>query len=290
MIFLKKLKLSTKETITGLIFISPWLIGFIIFTVYPLIQSFWFSFNTVRPTAEGLMITFVGLDNYKNLFLGDVTFSDILINYSLQIVVYVPVIIVFSLFVALLLNQKIKGQSFFRTVFFLPVIITSGAIMKTLLEQGAATFEGLTKIASNSLLRENLPPVLFSLLEFLLNSFIIILWFSGVQILIFLAGLQKLDKSMYEAAKIDGASKWQLLWKLTLPILTPLITVNIIYTVVTVSTYSINPVIDKIQTDMYRPELGLGYAAAESWIYFGVIVFIILVMLLLSVNRKSKVY
>lgn len=290
MIFLKKLKLSTKETITGLIFISPWLIGFIIFTVYPLIQSFWFSFNTVRPTAEGLMITFVGLDNYKNLFLGDVTFSDILINYSLQIVVYVPVIIVFSLFVALLLNQKIKGQSFFRTVFFLPVIITSGAIMKTLLEQGAATFEGLTKIASNSLLRENLPPVLFSLLEFLLNSFIIILWFSGVQILIFLAGLQKLDKSMYEAAKIDGASKWQLLWKLTLPILTPLITVNIIYTVVTVSTYSINPVIDKIQTDMYRPELGLGYAAAESWIYFGVIVLIILVMLLLSVNRKSKVY
>jgi ABC-type sugar transport system permease subunit len=289
-IFLKKLKLSTKETITGLIFISPWLIGFIIFTVYPLIQSFWFSFNTVRPTAEGLMITFVGLDNYKNLFLGDVTFSDILINYSLQIVVYVPVIIVFSLFVALLLNQKIKGQSFFRTVFFLPVIITSGAIMKTLLEQGAATFEGLTKIASNSLLRENLPPVLFSLLEFLLNSFIIILWFSGVQILIFLAGLQKLDKSMYEAAKIDGASKWQLLWKLTLPILTPLITVNIIYTVVTVSTYSINPVIDKIQTDMYRPELGLGYAAAESWIYFGVIVLIILVMLLLSVNRKSKVY
>lgn len=290
MIFLKKLKLSTKETITGLIFISPWLIGFIIFTVYPLIQSFWFSFNTVRPTAEGLMITFVGLDNYKNLFLGDVTFSDILINYSLQIVVYVPVIIVFSLFVALLLNQKIKGQSFFRTVFFLPVIITSGAIMKTLLEQGATTFEGLTKIASNPLLRENLPPVLFSLLEFLLNSFIMILWFSGVQILIFLAGLQKLDKSMYEAAKIDGASKWQLLWKLTLPILTPLITVNIIYTVVTVSTYSINPVIDKIQTDMYRPELGLGYAAAESWIYFGVIVLIILVMLLLSVNRKSKVY
>ena len=290
MIFLKKLKLSTKETITGLIFISPWLIGFIIFTVYPLIQSFWFSFNTVRPTAEGLMITFVGLDNYKNLFLGDVTFSDILINYSLQIIVYVPVIIVFSLFVALLLNQKIKGQSFFRTVFFLPVIITSGAIMKTLLEQGATTFEGLTKIASNPLLRENLPPVLFSLLEFLLNSFIMILWFSGVQILIFLAGLQKLDKSMYEAAKIDGASKWQLLWKLTLPILTPLITVNIIYTVVTVSTYSINPVIDKIQTDMYRPELGLGYAAAESWIYFGVIVLIILVMLLLSVNRKSKVY
>lgn len=290
MIFLKKLRLSTKETITGLIFISPWLIGFLTFTVYPLIQSLWFSFNNVRPTAEGLMITFVGFDNYKNLFLGDVTFSDILINYSLQIIVYVPVIIVFSLFVALLLNQKIKGQSFFRTVFFLPVIITSGAIMKSLLEQGATTFEGLTKIASNPILRENLPPVLFSLLEFLLNSFIMILWFSGVQILIFLAGLQKLDKSMYEAARIDGASNWQLLWKLTLPILAPLITVNIIYTVVTVSTYSINPVIDKIQTDMYRPELGLGYAAAESWIYFGVIVLIIMVMLLLNIKRKSRAY
>ncbi|MBO8161677.1 MAG: sugar ABC transporter permease [Thermosipho sp. (in: Bacteria)] len=287
---MKKLRLSTKETITGLIFISPWLIGFLTFTVYPLIQSLWFSFNNVRPTAEGLMITFVGFDNYKNLFLGDVTFSDILINYSLQIIVYVPVIIVFSLFVALLLNQKIKGQSFFRTVFFLPVIITSGAIMKSLLEQGATTFEGLTKIASNPILRENLPPVLFSLLEFLLNSFIMILWFSGVQILIFLAGLQKLDKSMYEAARIDGASNWQLLWKLTLPILAPLITVNIIYTVVTVSTYSINPVIDKIQTDMYRPELGLGYAAAESWIYFGVIVLIIMVMLLLNIKRKSRAY
>ncbi len=201
-----RVKLRTKEALTGLLFISPWLIGFLIFTLYPIIQSLWFSFNIVKPTAEGLMIEFVKFDNYKNIFLGDVSFTDILLNYSLQIVVYVPVIIVFSLFVALLLNQKIKVQSVFRTIFFLPVVITSGATMKNLMDQGATTFEGLTKIANNPLLRENLPHLLFSLLTFLLNSFIMILWFSGVQILIFLAGLQKLDKSMYEAAKIDGAS------------------------------------------------------------------------------------
>ncbi len=282
-----RVKLRTKEALTGLLFISPWLIGFLIFTLYPIIQSLWFSFNIVKPTAKGLMIEFVKFDNYKNIFLGDVSFTDILLNYSLQIVVYVPVIIVFSLFVALLLNQKIKVQSVFRTIFFLPVVITSGATMKNLMDQGATTFEGLTKIANNPLLRENLPPLLFSLLTFLLNSFIMILWFSGVQILIFLAGLQKLDKSMYEAAKIDGASNWQLLWKLTLPAISPLITVNMIYTVVTVSTFAVNPVISKIQTDMYRPELGLGYAAAESWIYFGFIVLIILILMIFNLKKDS---
>ncbi|MFN3691652.1 MAG: carbohydrate ABC transporter permease, partial [Fervidobacterium sp.] len=113
-------------------------------------------------------------------------------------------------------------------------------------------------------------------------------WFSGVQILIYLAGLQKIDKSMYEAAKIDGASKWQILWKITMPVLAPLTFVNIIYTIVTVSTFATSPVIQKILVDMYRPERGLGYASALSWIYFVAMLIVIGVFALISVLYRKR--
>ncbi|WDU82880.1 ABC transporter permease subunit [Caloramator sp. Dgby_cultured_2] len=126
------------------------------------------------------------------------------------------------------------------------------------------------------------------MISFLLSSFIMILWFSGVQILIFLAGLQKIDKSMYEAASIDGASKWQVLWKLILPAMNSMIIINIIYTVVMVSIFSLNPIVLKIQNDMYQPGLGLGYSSALAWIYFLVMLLIMGIFLVISVSKDKK--
>lgn len=260
-----RLKLKARDALYGLLFVSPWLAGFLIFTLIPLIRTFHFSLNEVKVTAEGVRTFFVGLKNFKDAFLTDVTYPQLLADYFVQILVYVPVIISFALVASLLLNTKINGRGFFRTIFFLPVVIASGPVFSQLSGKGAMTFEGLSRLRD---IEKFLPNFLASAVALFTNSFILMLWFSGVQILIYLAGLQKIDKGMYEAAKIDGASKWQILWKLTMPVLAPLTFVNIVYTIVTVSTFGTSPVIQKILVDMYRPERGLGYAAALAWIYF----------------------
>ncbi len=283
-----KIKIRTREALQGLAFVSPWLIGFLIFTLVPLVRTFWLSLNEVRVTASGIRTFFVELKNYKDAFLTDVTFSGMLIDYALQMAVYIPVIISFSMAVALLLNLKIKGQGLFRTIFFLPVIISSGPVLAELADKGAMTFEGLTNLDFLVNLQTTLPPSIARLLAFAVGSFIVILWFSGVQILIYLASLQKIDRSMYEAARIDGASGWQILWKLTIPSLIPITFINIVYTIVTVSTFSTSAVIQKIQTDMYRPEKGLGYASALSWIYFLVMLAIIGLFVLINVIYRKK--
>jgi ABC-type sugar transport system permease subunit len=283
-----RMKIRTREALQGLAFISPWLIGFLIFTLVPLLRTFWLSLNEVRVTASGIRTFFVDLKNYKDAFLTDVTFSGMLIDYALQMAVYIPVIISFSMAVALLLNLKIRGQGLFRTIFFLPVIISSGPVLAELADKGAMTFEGLTNLDFLVNLQTTLPPSIARLLAFAVGSFIVILWFSGVQILIYLASLQKIDRSMYEAARIDGASGWQILWKLTIPSLIPITFINIVYTIVTVSTFSTSAVIQKIQTDMYRPEKGLGYASALSWIYFLVMLAIIGLFVLINVIYRKK--
>ncbi|HPI16086.1 MAG TPA: sugar ABC transporter permease [Mesotoga sp.] len=283
-----KIKIRTREALQGLAFVSPWLIGFLIFTLVPLVRTFWLSLNEVRVTASGIRTFFMDLKNYRDAFLTDVTFSGMLIDYALQMAVYIPVIISFSMAVALLLNLKIKGQGLFRTIFFLPVIISSGPVLAELADKGAMTFEGLTNLGFLVNLQTTLPPSIARLLAFAVGSFIVILWFSGVQILIYLASLQKIDRSMYEAARIDGASGWQILWKLTIPSLIPITFINIVYTIVTVSTFSTSAVIQKIQTDMYRPEKGLGYASALSWIYFLVMLAIIGLFVLINVIYRKK--
>jgi len=282
------MKIRTREALQGLAFVSPWLIGFLIFTLVPLVRTFWLSLNEVRVTASGIRTFFMDLKNYRDAFLTDVTFSGMLIDYALQMAVYIPVIISFSMAVALLLNLKIKGQGLFRTIFFLPVIISSGPVLAELADKGAMTFEGLTNLDFLVNLQTTLPPSIARLLAFAVGSFIVILWFSGVQILIYLASLQKIDRSMYEAARIDGASGWQILWKLTIPSLIPITFINIVYTIVTVSTFSTSAVIQKIQTDMYRPEKGLGYASALSWIYFLVMLAIIGLFVLINVIYRKK--
>lgn len=284
-----KIKLRTRETINGLIFISPWIIGFLVFTLTPLIRTFTFSLNEVKVTAEGVRTFFVGSKNFKDAFLTDVTYPQLLIDYFIQIIVYVPIIISFSMIIALLLNINIRGRSLFRTIYFLPVVIASGPVFNKLLSKGAMTFEGLYKFQLIRDIQANLPTLLTKAIDMFISGFIMILWFSGVQILIYLAGLQKIDKSMYEAAKIDGASKWQILWKITMPVLTPLTFVNVVYTIVTVSTFATSPIIQKILVDMYRPERGLGYASALSWIYFLAMLLAIGVFALIGAIYRKRV-
>jgi oligogalacturonide transport system permease protein len=263
--------LRARNNRAGLLFVSPWIIGFLIFTAYPLIYSLYLSFQKVKITTSGIQTTFVRFENYEFAFGVDATFVGHLTTYLKELIVSVPIIIVFSLIIALLLNQKIRFRGMFRTIFFLPVIISSGPVIKELIDQGITTIPSIEQYAIYQALNSNPDAFINGILLYLIKNLIVILWFSGVQILIFLASLQKMDSQMYEAAMIDGASQWECFWKLTLPSLAPIIIVNVIYTIVIYSVFSLNPVIDHIQKNMFRVDTGFGYASALSWIYFLVI-------------------
>jgi len=276
-----------REVLTGLSFVGIWVVGFLIFTLFPLVRTFQFSLNEVRITAEGIRTQYIGWENYRAALFLDVQFGDILVQYAMETLVTVPIIVVFALMMALLLNVKVRGKGVFRTIYFLPVVITSGPVIKQLIDQGATTLPGIEDVIEMSMLEQMLPGLIADIVTYLLGSFITILWFSGVQMLIFLAGLQKLDASMYEAASIDGASRWESFWKLTLPMMNPMIVVNFVYTVITQSVFALNPVIDYVQKAMYDPAYGMGYSAALAWLYFAVML-VVLGLFVLLVRQRNR--
>ena len=283
-----KLKYRTREALYGYSFVMLWIIGFALFTIIPLIQTFNFSMNQVTVTAIGIELKFLNWANYSRALFTDPTFVQLLIEYAIETIVSVPIVIIFSMIIALLLNLKFKFKGLFRTIFFLPVVITSGPVIQELTSQGATSVPGITNSAAIAQFLSMLPTYLRNPIEYLLSSFILILWFSGVQILIYLSSLQKIDKSIYEAAAIDGASAWESYWKITLPSLSTTTLINAIYTIVTLSHFSENKVIKYIYSQTYAVQGGIGYSSAMSFLYFFVLVLLLGNVYLLLNPRPEK--
>lgn len=279
--FIKKMNQLTnrqRESLTGYAFIGIWLVGFIFLTMIPLIESFVYSLNRITIVGgEGIRLTMVGFANYINLFTTDLTFLSRLQNFVFEMVLFVPVMNILAIIIAILLNRQFKFRGFFRAIFFLPVIITSGPVIAELLRQGAGTIPSISQSGFLDILANLLPDFLNAPLQSLFSQIIFMLWFSGVQVVLYLAGLQKLDQSMYEAAQIDGANVWESFWKITLPSLKPMIVVASIYTIVTLATFANNPIILWISSVMFNPNFGYGYAAALAWVYFLIIALMLLV-------------
>ncbi len=269
---------STREALYGYAFVMIWIVGFAVFTLAPLLQTFIYSLNQVTVEATGVSTRFVEWANYSRALVTDPTFVELLIGYMIETLISLPIIVIFSMIIALFLNLDFKGKGIFRTIFFLPVVITSGPVIKELTEQGATSTAGLTKVAAVADFLAQMPSSVRAPVEYLLTSFILILWFSGVQILIYLSSLQKVDKSLYEAAAIDGASAWESFWKITLPSLTPTTLVIAVYTVITLSHFSENKVVQYIYKQTYAVEGGIGYASAMSFIYFVILVALLAVV------------
>ena len=289
---LRKIKpglLERREARMGYVFVLPWIIGAIMFLAYPLGMSFWYALNNIRITPQGMNFTFVGKGNFTQILLSDADFPVQLVDYVLSTLLSVPIVVVFALIIALMLNQKIKGKGFFRTIFFLPVIIVSGPILGMLTEQGAASISAIDTQAITGAIEGVLPTMIAEPISELFENMITILWYSGVQILIFLSGLQKIDKSMYEAAKIDGGSGWECFWKITLPNLKSMILLNTIYTIVFISNNDQNPIIELIKTSMFSgtKEKGYGYASAMAWLYAGVVLLLVGIFALILTTRKD---
>ncbi len=300
----KKMSLSTKRSITGLMFILPWLIGFICFYLRSLIMTVEFSLSelTVNP-GGGYSLKFVGLDNFIYAFRAHATYKQILTTSIGNMLIDVPLITFFSLFMAMLLNRKFKGRTLVRAIFFLPVILNSGAIMdamdlaRSMMSGGIsnASAEMAAAAAGSGVSIEyyiqmfsalGLPESIIQYISGAVGRISDIINASGVQIIIFIAALQSIPGSMYEVAKIEGATAYETFWKVTFPMVMPHIITNVVYTVV--DSFTESDVVELAYNTAFK-EMNYGLSSVFSLVST-VITCLILVLVCRFIQKRTFYY
>ncbi|WP_366345840.1 sugar ABC transporter permease [Paenibacillus amylolyticus] len=284
-----RLSLKSRRALLGLAFISPWLLGFIFLFATPLLQSIRFSLSNLSVAPGGYVLDFVGLKNFKDALLVDATYNRILVDSVGAMLLNVPMILFFSLFTATLLNQKFRGRTMARAIFFLPVILASSAVeaaesagLINLMgdasavdasADGGASFNVLSIV--RLLADVGLPMAYVDYIVEAIMRIYEIISSSGVQILIFLAALQSVPGSMYEVAKIEGATAYESFWKITFPMVSPLILTNVIYTII--DSFAGSPVTQAIYQTAFKTQ-NFGLSSAMSWLYTLVIGLVLIVV------------
>lgn len=278
---------DSQKAFWGVIFLLPWILGFIFFFLVPLLTSLQFSLSRVDSGASGVETTFIGFKNYIQAVAVNPNFNRQLVESIVDILIDVPLIIIFSLFISVVLNQDFFGRSFARSVFFLPVILASGVIIgleaeslvQEINQQNAASGGLSNALGAFELERimigAGVNVTIVSYLSGAVSRIYEIVSLSGVQILIFLAGIQTISISVYEAAKMEGATGYEAFWKITLPILSPLILVNLVYTII--DSFARSPITDLIM-EVGFDTFNFGLSSAMAWIYF------LSIMILLSLS------
>ena len=287
--------LDKKKARGGWLFVAPFVIGFILIYLPILIESVQYTFCDVSQADEGgRILTPVGWANYREALFGVVgaDFIETLVNGLLDMVFDIPMILIFSLFMAVLLNPKMPGRAAFRAIFFIPVIISTGILdsiqeannMAAAMEgggiddgSGASTSEELVSSFDVAMLFSNMAvgQGLVTYVTEAINNIFDIVNRSGVQMLIFLAGLQSISPAIYESVQIDGATAWETFWKITFPMISPMILVNAVYTVIDSFTSKSNVVMTFISNYQLTDNV---VSSAMSWIYFLVVILIIAVV------------
>ena len=277
--------LQRRKAISGYLFIAPFIIGFLAFMVKPLFQSLYMSFCTVEVSPNGIHNVFKGLANYIQAFTIDTEFNRLLVEEISRMCINSLAIMVFSFFVALILNQKFKGRALVRAIFFLPVILSSGVILgvesnnallasvQNMVEETTST-TSVTDAIKSILLTSGIGASAFEKVFDIVDGIYDVAIASGIQIIIFLSCLQTISTNMYEAAAIEGCTAWESLWKITFPMISSLFLVNWIYTIVDFCMRSDNQVMEKISDQMIQ-YINYGFASAMSWIYFLIVIVII---------------
>ena len=291
--------LEKKKARAGWLFVLPFAIGLVLIYLPIIIDSIWYSFSEIKMIeGGGNSILWVGFDNYRTA-IGTSDFMKTLTSGLQSLFFDIPAIVIFSLFIAVLLNKKMFGRAAFRAIFFIPVILATGLIAEidqsNAMQQsmssgegiddgsGASGVEEIVSVADLSWLFNNMQ-IGTGLMEYVtgvVNNVYDIINRSGVQMLIFLAGLQSISPAIYESCSIDGATGWETFWKITFPMISPMILVNTVYTVIDSFTSQSNSVMTYID-DVYT-EGNYVLATSMSWIYFLIVIAIIaLVAALLS--------
>ena len=262
----------------GLLFVTPWLIGFVLFFAMPAIQSILYSFSDVQLTGEGLQIGLVGLKHYRYALLENPNYVTNMWSSVGTILYSLPFILLISLVLALILNQKFRGRLFFRALFFLPVIISTGIVLNLMFlttgsdMTGASASESLTGnmfSVADVISVLNLPAVISDYVEQVINSIFDLIWSSGIQIVLFIAGLQAIPASLYEASRVEGATKWEEFWFITFPMLSQVTLLVALFTMVEQLTSSRNALVSQLFQLM---KAGLyDETSAVLWAYFVIV-------------------
>ncbi len=280
--------LRTQDSLTGLAFLTPWIIGLVVFTLYPIGYSMMMSVSNLEFKIEGgIQATFAGMEMYRKIFTEDAHFIPALLKTLKFIAFSTPMILVSSVILAMLLNKVPKGKGFFRALFFFPVVVISGPVMSKLIGNDATMLIQAGDYGVYQIIK-GLPEIISTPLLYVFDNVVLILWYSGVQILIILAGLQKINKPIYEAAAIDGASGWQIFWKITFPHLRPMILLCGIYTVVDLAAMPSTALAKLVSDNVERTDMMYSYSAALSWLYTIVVLITLGVVFLLLKERKEK--
>lgn len=278
---MKKIPYQKQKELYGYGFISVWFVGAVIFFLIPLVKSFLWSFNDVTIETGHSDTSWVGLKNYIYALNTDEKYTLYLKDTLLETLWKTPLILIFSLFTAVILNQKFRGRTVARAIFFLPVIIATGAVYEIISGDLGRT-GNISAGQFSTLFSTNLTG---KLLQFLgiygtsdkfnemisqtADNIFSIVWSSGIQILIFLGALQNIPKSARESAMLDGATGWTFFWKITFPYISPFILANLIFTVTDAFTSPVNKVMRRIYS--MRDDFRFGESSAMAWIYFGII-------------------
>ena len=286
--------IQARRARTGTLFILPLIIGFLLFMVRPLYLSFLMSLSKV-VVVEGTMSRFnislnilgknllVPFGNYNYAFVSDPDFNKLLVDEISRMAINTIATLVMSFVIAVILNQNFKGRTICRIIFFLPVILSSGVLpgiesqnayfnLMTSISDAVEKSSGvdLSRALQNLLSVSGVAQEVFDVIFQMINSIYDIVMASGIQIIVFLTGLQSISPSLYEAAEVEGCSAWESFWKITFPMVSPLLLVNCIYTIIDFFMKNDNTVMEHINTLMYGTQMDFGAASAESWIYFGV--------------------
>ncbi|NCU25261.1 sugar ABC transporter permease [Candidatus Nomurabacteria bacterium] len=293
--------LRHKRGIYGWIFVSPFILGFLLIYLWVFVESFRFSISSITMDVSGLKAENAGFDNYFRALRIDPDYARILVESIGNTLKDIPLVIIFSLFIATILNAKMKGRALFRAVFFLPVILATGIIQKAEMSNillnsawsmdsvdigvsGAGT-QGLSLISYEEIVgyfhRFAMNRNLANYLVGAINDIYSVVNRCGVQMLVFLAGLQSIPDSIYESARVEGATGWEKFWKITIPMISPIIFVNMIYTIIDSFTSYENPLIDYIYKIAFdRSNYSLG--SAMAWTYFAVIALLLMIISLFT--------
>lgn len=286
----KKNGVQLRKTAEAYIFLVPFLLGAAVFLIYPLFMTVKLSFGQL---SGGSNFDLNWLDmphftkNYSQALFVDTAFVPILLGEIKTMLIRTPLILAFSLIIAICLSRNIKCRGFFRLVFFLPFLLGTGNVLKQMLDVGVdsqvLSLESVTVIPPFVL--NYLGDNVVEMVNLLFNNIVLVLWNSGVQILLFMSGVLSISPSLYESASIDGASEWEKFWKITLPMLTPIILLNLVYTITESFTNTTNRILVFIKNKAFSNVSEFEFAAATSMLYMLVVlVFIGVAFLILGRN------
>lgn len=285
-----KLSYERRRGLVGYVFLIPWIIGTLVFFIYPFLQSVVFSFSDVTFDNQKVITKFVGLNVYKAVFIEDPTVFRMMLSSVGQTLLYTVCVLIMSIFLAIILNQNFVGRSFWRLIFCLPIIVSSGLVLEVF--KNDLTFQASTSdattifqstVLSQLLLDMGIGDSIINVVVTAVNNIVDILWMSGVQILLFITGLQSVSPMLYEVCDVEGATAWQKFWNVTFPLLTPYIMLNVVYTIIDISTSTTNAVMKSISG--YYRNVMYSRGSAESVGYFLMILAILAIVAAIMSKR-----